>query len=370
MKIGIATFHWSDNYGAVLQAYALQTYLVNAGHVVHVLDFRPFRFTPHDPFWKRYLAKSPKRWMQKQIRLVRQDRFERFRKKHLNLSSAVVHHVQELDSYATGLDVLITGSDQVWNPTLTEYQQSADVYFLNFGRTELRRISYAASIGHSEVETLAPWAEVMTNYLKNINHISVRERTGGQIVKSLTGRSNVQTVADPTLLLCASDYRKFFRKAEGNRGGVFSYILHQQDEDAEPYVSEIARFLNQKVTRCGLHELSLGKGYVRLSPERWLAEIDRASFVVTNSFHGVIFCLLLHSPFVVLPVRGKKETMNSRVTELLMAIGLEERLLEYGQAVDGALMNNSVDWKSVDNAVSELRSSGVRFLERVLEGQD
>jgi hypothetical protein len=217
------------------------------------------------------------------------------------------------------------------------------------------------------MDTMAEWSDQLVPLLARMDAISVREDSGGRIVQSISGRDDAVTVVDPTLLLTADVYRKQWTPREHTQSRLFSYILHGQDADAEPVIARVAAAMKLPVDRCNLAELTVGKGYVRSNPVEWLRRIDEAGFVVTNSFHGVIFCLLLHTPFVVLPVSGKKSTMNSRVTELLERAGLRERLIAFDSTIFESLMMQGIDWDSVDQKIEKSRLRGKTFLAEQLQ---
>jgi hypothetical protein len=365
MKIGILTFHWADNYGAVIQAYASLRYLKSLGHEVSILNYRPAPTTMTGSFLKHVLGRTPRACVEKWVRLARRAGFQRFRKNKLCLSGSPVSDRASLDRITQDMDLLITGSDQVWNPVLLDDWDCFDAYLLNFGSDSVKRVSYAASLGHSSMDTLAPWAAQMGSLLKRIDAVSVRESSGEIIVQVLTGRGDVELVGDPTLLLSADDYRKLFSKPWKKLPKTFSYILHGQDQDAAKIIQQVDNYFNTTVPLCNLTNTTVLNRYVRPSPEEWLQRIDHAKLVVTNSFHATVFCLLFHTPFIVLPVSGSWSTMNSRVVELLEKMNLMDRLVDPMLANDiTPLLHRQIDWTIVDEQIIELREAGVSFLSK------
>lgn len=370
MKIGIITFHWSDNYGAVMQVYALQQHLISAGHDVCVIDYRPPGIVKNTPLLKRIVGKSLTTCLRKWAVLIRTFRFEKFRKTALKLSPVQVVDVLGLNRVSEGFDILITGSDQVWNPKFLANQRSFDAYFLNFGPDSAKRISYAASIGHSSIKTVEPWKAVLAEKLKAMDAISVRENTGSTIISDITGENRPVIVADPTLLLDKDAHRNRTsrKKRHTKKPKLFSYILHKADLEAEPVIQSVAKEFGLAVSRCSFVDESLLNTKSYLSPDQWLSCIDEANFVVTNSFHALVFCLIFHTPFAVISVKGDKSTMNTRVTELLDRVSLKERLLSSGM-VDLALLSQKINWDKVDNEIDIFKKDSESFLEKNLQYQ-
>ena len=128
MKIGVTTFQWSDNYGAVLQAYALQSFLQQRGHEVEIVDYRKDR---KRTIFHTFLAKTPSACLRKWHAAYKTYLFDQFRRKHLNLTQTPFYSSQDLGAIRDRYDMLITGSDQVWNPRWLEQRPGFfDLYFL------------------------------------------------------------------------------------------------------------------------------------------------------------------------------------------------------------------------------------------------
>lgn len=366
MRIGIITFHWANNYGAVIQSYASRRYLETLGHEVQILNYSPTPTTSRFSLVKQLLGRSPKACIDKWIRLAWKRRFNIYRKDKLCLFGTPVNDKAGLEHLAQNLDILITGSDQVWNPVLLDEWKCFDAYLLNFGPPTVKRVSYAASLGHSSMDTIAPWKETMSSLLRQMDAISVREKTGEAIVKELIKGIDVEVVGDPTLLLNADDYRREFSRPWKKLPKTFSYILHGQDQSAKVVISQVAAYFGASVPLCNLTDTTVRNGYVRPSPDEWLQRIDQAECVVTNSFHATVFCLLFHTPFIVLPVTGSWSAMNSRVIELLAKTGLLDRLVDPEQAQDiNPVLRRQIDWQIVDQEMMQLRETGESFLLKV-----
>ena len=201
-KIGILTFHCAHNYGAVLQCYALQETLKKMGHDVEVIDYRPqYLLSPYAVFnINRIKSNNPLKIIKRSIRetillgvrLKRYYTFYQFIKNKLSLSSRITKY-----NIPESYDVYIMGSDQIWNPKITEGFDP--VYFgnFNFQKGSKKYISYAASMEANELNNQAK--NTYKKFLKNFDSISVRENQLAELLQPLSEK-NIETVLDPTLL--------------------------------------------------------------------------------------------------------------------------------------------------------------------------
>lgn len=364
MKIGILTFHWSDNYGAVLQAHALQTVLQSRGHDVQIVDYRPQQ---PESLMRRWLSASPRGCVRKWEQNWKAFLFERFRRHHLVRTPDVFHSVSELRNIAEAFDLLITGSDQVWNPRwLDQVEGFWDLYFLTFANPNTRRISYAASIGHSDLKTLTPeWQEKLAAKMKLIDVISVREPSAVDLVQQLCGRKDAVCVADPTFMLDRAHYDKLAGATTREEPYLFSFMLHGLEKEAATACRTVAGRLRLKIVQCNARTTGLHAGYTLPPPEAWLSMIRDAKFVVTNSFHCTVFCLIFHIPFLNVMLDEAIGSMNSRLADVLKPIGLAGRMIPPGQSVPDGIWSTEIAWATVDQYIDIRRVQSLRFLERL-----
>ncbi len=355
MKIGIVTFQRTDNYGAVLQAFALQSFLSAQGHEVEQLDY-----WPHAPAsWiRRWLAVHPRNVLLKwQVRGIER-RFARFRTQRLRLTKPLVKDPADLNSLSGLHDLLIAGSDQIWNPTWINRIPGGDRFFLlAFASPATRKISYAASFGHATVNAIpAGWQNIFRLELSAFDWISVRETSGAGLVKALCGREDAVTVVDPTLLMPASFYTAMMPPPARTADYLFSFLLHEENPNALRYIEQAIRATGLRSRSCHLHAALLARPDNQPpSPEHWLARIRDASLVITNSFHAVVFCLLFHTPFVALKVGGTIAGMNDRITNLLDMAGLSGRLCNANETFHPEGFS-VIDWSDVDTRIAARRN--------------
>lgn len=358
MKIGTLTFHWANNYGAVLQAYALQKHLVSLGHDAVVIDYFPHTYS--------------KRTLRSFVLQVRRDgrgifpdyikgqKIESFRRKYLRLSRRY-SSIQELRANPPELDAYICGSDQIWNTSFTRGGEGHMTlsYFLDFGSPNVKRIAYAPSFGCTRYPL--DLMDIVKEKLGCFDAISAREASGLQILKSM-GLEKACLVTDPTLLLSKSDYEDLLQvRSAVQRGRVFVYALHRRQNTIQQLARELSAARKWSVRKCEHSSWSA------LGIEEWLREFSEAEAVVTNSFHGIVFAILFEKSFVAVPVEGALEEMNDRIFTLLGQFNLQDRIVDRPdrEAVE-RLLTNAPSWVDVRNKKYALKEVADAYLSRSL----
>lgn len=318
MKIGILTFHWSNNYGAVIQAYALLSKLKELGYDACIID-RQIRYNGVlRRLFHRYSYQHHYSW----------NVFNKERKRVLSpISNPYKSHADLVNNFANEkFDAVIVGSDQVWR-----WGMMGNNYFLDFLEgTSTRRYAYAASFGLAEWNGSEEKRKEISALLKQFNAISVRENSGVKICRETFG-VDAQLVLDPTLLHDRSFYESTLLKDKPlkSNGKVVSYILGDKNR---PQVLEIAAWARNKGLKHNeLFWTSLdfpaliGRSEFHFSHvdlTTWLDEIRNAEYVITNSFHATVFSILFEKKFVVLdnPSGG-----SDRIRTLLDGLNLSEK---------------------------------------------
>lgn len=365
MKIGIVTFHSGRNYGAVLQAYALQTYLQKTGHEPFFINFK-FRWNMSLFNPRTWLARTPSEVVYKLNDNILKYIFLKFRKKHLILGSSRYIRLQELRNTPPVADAYICGSDQVWNPHAINGNDES-VVWLGFGSDNVRRISYAASFSVPDLD--AAIRERWSGYAQHFHAVSVREKDGVDLMKKL-GRDDAVWVPDPTLLLDASEYCAVELKIkEQHVPYFFSYMLGTDNNELASIVTKtVSRNLGVKQFASRPYSLShnlFHSGFV--GPAEWLTKLRLSDFVVTNSFHGLMFSLLFRRPFIVLLRAQKEAEMNSRFLSILEVVGLQNRaILSYDDAEVERLCREEIDWDRVHARLKVFREKGCRYIRKAL----
>lgn len=370
-KIGIITIHKINNYGSVLQAYALQEICRNLGFEVEIIDYK-FPNTAHanNPYVaaSRDDVPTEPKWLKLIFAwaLVRQHRgIAKFVEKYQNLSVSRYFSPEQLLSNPPAYDVYITGSDQVWNP---RYCNGDAAFMLNFAPDDTLKISYAASFGTNEIPSTL--CEVFQRYLSRYSAISVRELSGVSVIKKLIGRSAL-VVLDPTLLLNSAQWNKIATsKRLVKKKYILCYYLNYSF-NAFPYVdnlaSEIQRQTGFEIVYVARppHELKIRNNSYRIgaSPEEFLALIRDAEIVLTTSFHGTAFALNFGRP--VFSIVKSKIAADSRQSNLMRNLGLESHVIELGAAYPDH-SEACYDVKSEQKKLENLRHESISYLKNSL----
>ena len=354
MKIGILTFHAADNYGAVLQAFGLKEVLKNAGHDVSILDYRPKYLT--DPYKTMMLcANSSIRTFARAlsiapIRFVTRHRFERFRQDHLNL--VPIDRIGEMD-------LLITGSDQIWNPDLTG-KRFDNHFLLDFPELKSRKISYAASAGNCE-SFKSNLSAATLDALKQLDSISVREQSLGMELKA-QGIESI-TVLDPVLLAGAEIFE---RLADRSLVPEEPYLLDFSLCNV-PAMSETAQMTSKKTglryVKClSMDESITGCKLIQAaSVEKFVSLFKYASAVITSSFHGTAFSIMLGKPFLSI---GFDTKHSERARNLLESVGLDSRFCMI-DCVSSLNMDRS-DIETANEMLTKMRSRSYNFVNQYI----
>lgn len=342
MKIGIMTFHWATNYGAVLQAYCLQEYLKDQGHDVEIINYKLKRYDMS--FWNYF--KHPTNWKRYKkygILKRKEELIDAFRSKFLNCSKRF-YSTAQLQSANMDYDVLISGSDQVLNTsyTMEAEDKPTSAYFLGFGDENTKRIGYAVSFGCTEYPKIV--IDTTTNWVNRFDFIGVRENTGLYILKQLAYNKKKQVVPDPTILYGCKFFTKLGAPIPDNKYDYTCVYMLRNEITIEGNV----RYIDETKKP--------------ITMQQWLDTISHAKFMITNSYHGTIMSILSHVPFAVLVEKGKGKGMNDRFYTLLEKTGLTKQIIENEEDIT-KVMTISIDWDKVDVLLANYREVGRSFLQ-------
>lgn len=346
MKIGILTFHWATNYGAVLQSFALQQTIKKLGHEVHIINYKPWNADINLYSLIRYRKilhpfKLLKDYSKEQL-------FISFRDKYLYQTKRVKRGIF-LGELSEDFDCIISGSDQVMNPSFLRVGEpkGSTAYFLGFGRDSLRRIAYGVSFGTTKFpEELLHIVEPL---ISRFYCLSVREQSGVSIIEKM-GRKDAILVPDPTLLLSGKDYDQIIREGK-KHGKACYYILHNRTKLAEKISHDFAQE--------GVFENNF------CAVDRWIENIYGASCFITNSFHGCVFSILFHVSFFVVLQTKENVGMNDRFYTLLNYLGLKDRILTEEEC--DFCHAKPINWKEVEFRLQQYREIGLNFLKSSLQ---
>ena len=370
MKAGIITFHNVINYGAALQALALQETLQKKGADVQIINYTPEDvFDMYKPFSaKRFRRACKNSWKLalkdvasnvKNYRVLKKKRtaFANFGKKYFHYSGEACKEPEMLKDKLPDYDVCFTGSDQVWNPNLTKGFDPA--YFLDFGKDSMVRASYAASIGKDGFPEEEQ--KEIAGYLQNMDMISVREKTAANALSPLTDKP-VEVALDPTLLLSKKDWEELLSVNKGKGGYILAYALHFSAQ-LNAFAEKLSKENNLPVIHFSRKKLFSGGEERRpcADPREFVELFANADFVVTNSFHGTAFSVNFSKNFVTF-IGGHR---SSRITDLLGTLGIPERAVSrYSEEL---LNLGDIDYASVQEKLAAERSRSLEYIKTVLE---
>jgi hypothetical protein len=370
MRVKILTYHFSDNYGALFQAYGLREWFRKKGIEADFVNYHPLYVEEGGHFdaildlrkWRKnltiaYLKVSNWFWIVKGNK-EQHARFEAFRREHLGVRGERLYEAEDLSSVSK-TDLFVCGSDQIWNPSV---QKGLDpVYFLDFeSARKARRISYAPSFGRSTLSK--EYHDEAGKLISKLDGISVREKSGVDIVRSVSNCEAV-CVPDPTILL--GDFSELIgNTSPSSDKKVFCYALRTSDviREVAEYVAKEngAKIISPTSSR--QRWAPIGEA-VEPGPAEWLRMVASSTFVVTNSFHGVALSLILNRPFFAVALPGKKGAMNERVQNLLRSTNMLSRIVSTSDPAEiEKVMKQEIDWESVNQHLADLRDVGERFL--------
>ena len=384
MKTFIMTSNASflDNYGAVLQAYAMSKQLGRWGYEPEIVNYKyntgnqtvsvenqvdrsvrariKYIFSGDISFTQKILYR-----LAREKRNVQTDIFREFVKNNIPIDLDTPVTYEELKRNKSDYGCLICGSDQVWNP-LIHANQNDPGFFLQFGNNECKRIAYAPSFG---ISTLPDKSKLnLKEYTDRFNALSVREVSGAAIMKEICG-VDVPVVLDPTMMADSEIWQEFDRMPSGMPKRYILVYRFGRMNYMERQIKNIASELGIPVFEIPVSIESYGKGsklVFGVGPEEFVTLIRNAKMVLTDSFHASVFSILNHTPFYTFLRQGKNEknSMNSRMENLLEMVGLQNRLIYPDDAVVDFTEINFVD---VDGILAAKREGSQRFLRDALD---
>lgn len=352
MKIGILTFHRAVNYGAVLQAYALQKVIELMGHEAEIIDYRcsfiESEVSPLAGFRNKVGFVSALKQMI--FRCRKNIAFSGFMGKYMNLSKKYSSK-ESMSELEKKYDSFITGSDQVWNYGCSG---SDSTYFLDFVKEARKKNSYAASFGFDKLPKGDPFDY---NVLLNDFHkISVREYSAAKIVEEKIGVLPEVTL-DPTLLLAGDEWKKLVQKRPCKEKYIFVYYI-REPKDLLDYAYKLAEEKGCKVINSKKSMEFLSK----CSPQDFLTWFYYADYVVTNSFHGTVFSILFEKQFAIELDNGK--SVNNRSKELLHLLDISGREvdMEHRDRIE-----DKIEYSEAKRRLQENRNKSLEFVKSIVE---
>lgn len=388
MKIGLVGVTYKDNFGSVLQTYAMQYLLEKMGHEVTIFEIkglhrsiklrklryyatRLFDATERkyliDNFWSRLRKRTGAKGDHYAADMaIRHQMYVDFYKKWLHISDSIDSWKDSADMART-MDAVVIGSDQLWRPS----NIAGGFFTLEFVPDNVKKIAFSTSFGVSELPNNIK--KHARSFLSRIEHISVREESGIAIVKELIGRE-IPVICDPTMMLTAEDWMHIQDEnpfAEGKY--ILMYLMGDNPEQRE-FVKKLS-----KQTGCRIIGLLHGATYIsydedvveekpyNVGPSEFINLIRNAEYVCTDSFHCCVFSILNSTKFFAFRrwPDGSQFSANDRLYTLLKFTGLENRLLSGTEDVKKCI-NDQIDFSFVLSRVAERRKMSMNYLVNAL----
>lgn len=367
-SIIVTTFNKAHNYGAMLQEYALLNLLKSKNYNVNVLNYNDKEIAKCYKYYG-FGSGTLKQRIKTIIKYIlffnknkkRYYNFEKFENKYISLTQKY-DNVSELQDI--NIDIMITGSDQVWNYQITN--GLSDVYTLNFGNNNIKRISYAASIGVKEIpENLK---DSYKSKISKIDKISVREESAKRALSSLLGNRDINVVLDPTLLLRKGAWNDLIannHKTMPKEKYIFAYVVEKNNEyyNIVNYLSELTGLKVVHFDKIGIRYKNVLENRYTGGPDEFISLIKNAEYVIATSFHATVFSIIFNKKFWVVP----HKTTGSRVTDLLKKLDISSRAVNSLEEFKKLDFDENIDYENVNKILEKEREKSINWLIDAIE---
>lgn len=354
MKISVnSTFSYIKfnlNYGSALQCYAMQRYLSNRGHQAsHVRDYRAnpvyiIKRLKNLRYTKAFLGKA-----KAQVSL------QRFIKQYIALSEWGYLTYSGLVRNCPDADCHIAGSDQIWH-------NANNFRYLTYVPDNKLKLSYAASFGKAEISD--EMKKTIQPYLARFDGISVREKSGVQIIQSMGYEA--EHVLDPTLLLDMDEYPS---EPVNKRNYFYCYFLNLPDKSHVSFdqIDDYAQQAQKElvITAPLNYPLFIKENHIFPSVEQWLGLYKNADCIFTNTYHGLLFCIIFRKQFLFFAQRGSSEAENERFVSLLSMLNLMDRVVsDVDRDTIKKKMEQVIEYEKVYDVIRQARQNTDNFFSR------
>lgn len=366
MKIALLTYNLGQNYGGILQAYALMETLKKLNHKPELLYIKTKFYNGNfKDLIKKYLLSN---FTDKYNNYIYEDLIYKnmfyFIDKYINSKTEPLKEEKDFFNVTkNNYDAYIIGSDQVWRAKVFRYIDYAFFGFVQDNRPIF--LSYAASFGVDYWEYTIEKTEKYKNQIQRFNAVSVREKSGIELCKKHFKKDAVH-VLDPTMLLTADEYKNLLQKENElqHNGKLLTYILDDSNDKNE-LINMVSKELNIKPFKINAKEKNSKKLENMIYPTvtSWIKGFDDAEYVITDSFHGCVFSIIFNKPFLVL---GNEKRGMARFESLLKMFELEHRLILKSNDLNIYKINEFIDWGLVNNKLNNYKKYSINFLIQAL----
>ena len=364
MRIGIMTMHRVQNMGSVLQAYALQYKIKQLGYESELIDyvFPPIK-TAH------FGAKDLMSWSWDALRGFpaqrKKNKINSFRKQYLHCSEKTYSR-EKILAEPPQYDLYCTGSDQVWNPIHIGTDTS---FMIDFAPDDAPRIAYASSFATKEVTE--PYYSLYASHLSKYKSITVREQSGVDIVRQMTGKE-ATVVCDPTMLLSADEWQHIVDASDVKmpQGYILVYMLRYMFDPRPGFykiVESVRNALQLPVYQINAYPadsfVPKVKALKGLGPTDFVSAVKNASFLITDSFHGAAFATIFNIPMIGVV----KDDLNGdgRIATLRAKVGSYRSVVSHNNPLK--ICPDVSMYRSDSKMVSNLRLSSIEELRKMIE---
>ena len=379
-KVGVITSSsakngtFGCNYGAALQGYALIKQLRILGYDAYDLNYiSANEYHPNQyNLLKRTLLRAKlifnvnlvKRKIQEHKNrdnlTIWRNKFKEFiAENDLTYEKGSFYTIEQLQEKSGDFYAFITGSDVVWNAYLHKGVND-EGFFLDFAVPGVKRIAYAASIGSQTLPETAKGN--LKELLLKFDALSIREKTGADLIKSITG-IEMPVVLDPTMLLNPVEYEEIVKVPEYLPDKFIAVYVFGSLPHTQKKIEELKTKLDLPLIYIPAGDLLSDQPDYRIGPGEFIGVIRKARLVITDSFHCTVFCLINHTPFYTFcrsdPRSG--ENINSRMIDLLKMVDAEDRMVMPGDDINYEKID-AIDFKRTDELIEEKRRESMAYL--------
>lgn len=364
MRVGTISYNIYcnfTNYGSALQTWALHRAISTTGHTPILVDYCPDVLADKDPLnpfqnmWDQ--DEESRRMCELTMPAIRENfiKFERFYHDRFDRTSQKYTSYNFEDIKKERIDIFVCGSDTIF--CIDEFKGFDDGYYANYPEMKGKAVSYAASFGdsHFDEESYA----ILKLRIQNFRAIGLRERKMLDYVKSHTSMPCARTI-DPTLLLTSADYDTIAARKQYDDPYLLLYT-RRHDSQMEAYAERMAKEKRLRIVEISLRATNADRGHIMrydAGVEEFLSLIKYADFVVTNSYHGLIFAVQYRKPFVVF----SREQADSKINEILNLMKLGDSRMGMDERV-----YKEIDYDAVHNSITMARNESIDFLRMELE---
>lgn len=375
-QIGIISLSYTDNFGAKIVTYSLKKKIEE---IIPDCDVNVIQFLPNleqegflqlvkkrikeqglvKPALHFLLHKTNMKKHSKEF-AIRQENYRNFDEKYLPIALNTPK-VLDFKTYVSQLDAIVVGSDIVFRPEFAELYPM--VFFLGCLNCQggVRKVSYAASIGTDSSNVLTPLEASYKEGMKNFDFISVREKKSQEFLQGLTDK-NVELCCDP-VMLCDTSYFDFETSLkQPPKKYIYLYIL-DRNKKAIAYAKKLAKQKNLDIYYFAEQDLDDKNIYNVFTdgPAEFVQRIKNAEYVITNSFHSIVFSILFKKPFVAF----MRTRQSLKITNILEMFGMQDRGVLGNEKCD---IDKPIDWNEVHSKLARINQSSTEYLKNALKG--